>query len=264
MQLVIQAFLFLSPRSQKRYSSGDARLNWPVLIKCTKVGAPDGLAIGFELGMWGAFYCLMSGLSVVHIMVASIAQTVILLFIWFGVGLEQGLGALSGNLIGEGRQDQLPAVMRSSNIISLAFAAGTAVIIWALGDQLVELLLQNPETLEGVENVRALTPEQIDACRATSRHGLFAVWLYLAIETFRMPAQGLLRGAGDTLYLMLASSLSILLFQVLPTYVFMVQWGMPVETLYSIWLGYSVIIWAVLYGRYRLHTCRKSAMILSS
>lgn len=54
-----------------------------------RVGIPPALFVLFELLGWATFYMMMERISTKHILVASVTQSILLLFLFFGLGLEK-------------------------------------------------------------------------------------------------------------------------------------------------------------------------------
>lgn len=237
VQLVVLMWLFLLPQYRERYKTHNAALDWKLMGHCFRIGFPDGFGIVVELAMWGSFYCAMSHLSLTHVMVASIGQTLFMLFLWYPVGMEQGLSSLTGNLIGAGQDERIPELMRRAFFLCTLFAALVALLFYFCGDWLIQLFLSHPTSLEGTEGSSSISATAYAICFEQAHIGLFPLWIYLVLEVFRLAIHGILRGAGDTLFLMLSITSTVIILQVLPTYFILMRFPLPEWALFIVWIA---------------------------
>ncbi|GAJ18568.1 unnamed protein product, partial [marine sediment metagenome] len=78
-------------------------------------------------------------------------------------------------------------------------------LFWIGGDWIVSLFLKNPENLEGGKHLSALTPEQLAEAREYVLQSCVVIGVYIVIENIRCLLYGVLRAAGDTLFILLLS-----------------------------------------------------------
>lgn len=236
LQFFIFFFLFLRPKNRERFNTHRMRVDLPAIKEYVRVGLPDGIGVFMELAMWGVFYCVMSQVGFIHVMVASIGQTLILLFIWYYIGLQQALGSITGNLIGAQQTERIPHLMRSATILMAYLAVGCGALMAFFGESLINLFLNNPSMLEGAEGVSAISHTELKECFEYAYMGLIPVWAYIVLDGLRSMFHGALRGAGDTLFLMVVTTVTIFFMQVIPTYTLMVYLKQPVWVLFLIWV----------------------------
>lgn len=237
----VSLWLFLRPKYRQAYNTGDCSLRPKMLWRCVKVGGPEALAITLELGAWSTFYCLLSELSPLHIMVASVGQSLLMLFFWFAIGVEHGASTVAGNLMGQGRQLEVWRVLRSSLSIIGAFALALGAMLWLAGDLITTAFLNDPSSMEGAEHLAAISPEDLDLARGLVSQSLFVIWLYIVLEDLRSVLYGLLRAAGDTAFLLWISVLCTWSLLLLPTYLIMSVWKAPPSASFGIWLSYAAL-----------------------
>lgn len=263
VQLVIMLKIFLKQTSRKQFDTANWNLQPGLLWDGIRIGAPEAIAVFFEISAWGAFYCLMSDLGMTHLLVAAVGQSVLLLFFWFGIGLEHGTAGVAGNLMGAGKMQEISCLIRSGLKINGIFALCLMAILWVAGDWLIWSFLSSPESLESFEHTGRMKPEDIENAWTHLRMGLLVIGVYICVENIRSMLYGLLRAAGDTMFILLLSICSVGILLLLPTYYLMTVWEMPVITMFAIWLTFSITTAGVTTLRY-LHGGWKERKLMTA
>jgi MATE family multidrug resistance protein len=250
MQVAALFYLFLKPEAREKYGTGNYVLKFKVWWDCVRIGGPEALGVVLELSAWGAFYMLFANLSTIHILVASVGQSMLMAFFWFGIGVENGISSVAGNLIGAGKKEEVRRAFYSGMKIVGVFSLALFCFL-ALGkDWIVDLFLKNPEGLEGAETLAALSVEQINDARLILVQSCFMIGAYVAIENVRCLLYGVLRAAGDTFFILMLSVMSTWSLLLLPTYQLMTVWKMPVSYCFWIWLWYAILTTGISYLRF--------------
>lgn len=248
VQVIIIGYMFLSKKNQETFGTGDYRFKPQAFFKCLKVGASPAIFILFELLGWATFYKMMEQIGPKHILVASVTQSVLLLFIFFGMGLEKGGAAVAGNLIGAKKLDEVKRVFKSGLKLSALFGICLALFLGCFPDFFTDLFFKNPEALSGSSII--VSPELLQEIKISLRIAMFALVIYLTLENVRWLLSGLLTSAGDTLYLMISGTVSIWAFMILPTYLFVLKAKGPIEITYIIWIFHSIMTAALYLFRF--------------
>lgn len=248
VQVVILGSMFLAKKNRETFGTNDYRFKPIAFFKCIKVGASPAIFVMFELLGWATFYKMMEGISGKHILVASVTQSVLILFVFFGLGLEKGAAAVSGNLIGAKKLDEVKRLFKSGVKLSLMFGGVLALILGFFPDLFTNLFFRNPEALSG--STLDVSPEMLLEVKIALRTAMFMLVAYLTLENIRWLLSGLLTSAGDTFYLLIAGALSIWVFMLLPTYFFVVKPKAPIETTFYIWIFYCIMAMGLLLFRF--------------
>jgi len=239
--------LFLKKENRNQYGTGQASLDWKTVRDMIRIGSPEALATTLELGAWAAFFSLLSHLSALHILVASVGQSMLMAFFFFGIGLEQGIASVCGNLIGAEKKDEVAHAFRSGMKIVALFGIVLFIFLWASGNWIINLFLDSPENMSGVSS---LTPAQLSEAKEYVRQSLFVIGAYIAMENVRCLLYGILRAAGDTFFILILSVLATWSLLLLPTYVLLTLWKMPVHISFLIWLSYAFLTTVFCYVRF--------------
>lgn len=246
-QVTALFILFLRRDARQKYDTGNYSLDWTVLRACVRVGGPEALAATLELGAWGTFYILLSNLGVTYILVTSVAQSILMATFWFGIGMEQGISSVAGNLMGQKKLSEVYRCFNSGLKIIGLFGLMLISFLTLCKGWIVNLFLANPETAEVFST---LTAEQLLDARTHLLQSLFVIGVYIVIESVRCILYGVLRAAGDTVFILVLSVASIWLLLLLPTYQLMSVWKLPVNASFWIWLTYASFTTATCYLRF--------------
>lgn len=237
-QALVLFGMFLSKRNRERKGSGLWHFSWPDFSACLKVGFSPALFITFELIGWAAFYHMMGLVSEQHIFVAGICQSVFMLFVFFGMGIEKGAIAISGNFIGSGNLSEINRLVRSGLKLIACFSLVLLFFMVLMPDLLINWFMNNKYALDhpsmelsgGLEQAKSLV-----------RTGLILVFFYTLMEKVRWLYSGILTSAGDTFFLLVSGSLSVWLGMVLPTYLFVVRPSGSITYAFATWVFYGAV-----------------------
>lgn len=238
-QTVMLALIFFKKRNRMAFGTNQSRLNLPEFRKCLKIGFPQGIFYGIEIFGWAVFYWMMTSLSKTHITISSICQSLIILLIFFSDGLGKGIAAIAGNFIGSKRLSLVYRTLRSALILQVCFVFTVSLLFFTYPTDLIDLLFF--KHFEGAGN--GLDPVMLEALQIC----LIFAFLYLFFEGVRWILSGFLTAAGDTLFLLIAGSLTVWIVLLLPVYLIVVKQQLSVDYAWLLAVIYSVIASAV-YG----------------
>ena len=252
-QAAVLLYVFLKRKNREEKGAGLWHFSPKDFIACLKVGISPAIFVTLEIGGWAVFYHMMSLISEQHIYVAGICQSIFLLFVFFGYGLEKGAAAVAGNLIGAARISEVYRLLRIGLKLIFAFGLITGVLMIAFPDLLVTWFITNSTAESSMELAQA---------HSLIRIGLILIFVYMIMEKIRWLVSGILTAAGDTFFLMIAGSASVWLAMVLPTYVFIVRPSLSITYAFLIWVIYSTISMGLFFYRF-LQGKWKSMQIIS-
>ena len=233
------------------YGTADCRVDWDEMKKCWKVGFPQGIFSALEIFGWAVFYWMMTSLSEKHITVSSICQSFTIFLSFFCDGLCRGAAAVAGNFIGSRRHDLVNRVLRSGFILLLIFAAVSFLVLVVDPVDTVRLLF-----FEHFEEGRLVGT--IDASLASSlKICMIFAFTYIFFDGIRWVLGGLLTAAGDTLFLLIAGSLSVWIFLLAPVYLIVVRHQLPVEYAWGLSVAYAALFFLIYWIRFKRGAWRK-------
>ncbi|MCH9631658.1 MAG: hypothetical protein S4CHLAM37_16820 [Chlamydiia bacterium] len=262
VQAIVLFALFLRKQNREKYGTGDFAFKRKPFNQCVKIGMPPALFVFVELLGWAIFYWMMSKVSENHLLVSSVCQSILLLFVFFGLGIEKGAAAVAGNLIGAKKLDKVKNVLASGFKMIAMFSAVICIFFVIFPDFLMNWFIKTPGALEGNE-ITALSIMEIDTLKATIRTCLIFTGIYMVIEYVRWLLNGILTAAGDTMFLMVTGALCVWFFLLVPTYYFIVHQSGTMELAIMIWVGYSLLAAGIMYLRYYQGKWKKKSLLIA-
>lgn len=251
IQMAILLALFVKREHREKYGVTKFAFNSEIFYKTFKVGLPPAIFVGLEVLGWAAFYHLMSTISPKHIFIASVCQTIVLLFFFFGMGLEKGAIALSGNFMGAGEHSKVHNVLISG-----------LKLIGIYGGILIFFLVLFPEPLiNWFISTETHQISELGEIKGLIKIGLLISAFYIIFENIRWVLNGILTAAGDTLFLLIAGVINVWFLLLVPTYFFVVLPEASIFYAFVIWLVYGVIAAAVVYARFLLGKWKKKEIL---
>lgn len=240
VQIVIYLVLFLKPEHRQKYGTHHWPFERKLFFQCIRIGTPEAISVGVEIMMWGVFYNLMAHLSVAHILVTSVAQSILLLFAFFGLGLEQGASVMAGNKIGANRIDEVKQVLLGGIQLLIIFVVAMIFIFWVCQDCIVDIFFRAQNNEHG-ELFAGLSQQSLESAKNLLKSSLLWIVAYLAFDNIRWMINGILRSAGDTVFILYSGVLTIIAFMLIPAYVLMVKLQWPLKTFFVIWVFFAIM-----------------------
>lgn len=246
-QAAILAVLFFKKKNRDLFGTGKWRLNLDVFKKCIKVGLPPGIFFSLEIIGWTIFYMMMTKVGEMHITVSSICQSIVILLSFFFDGLNRGVASLAGNFIGSKKTELIKSLLKSSLRLLVIFTVVVSVFLVFDPKIIVDFLI--PGTIEQPAFLSQMTTGL--SFYTVLKICLICVFIYLFFQGIRWIFAGVLTAAGDTLFLLIAGSLSVWLFLLLPVYFIVVKFGLAVQFAWGLAAGYAVLLSLIYWYRYR-------------
>jgi MATE family multidrug resistance protein len=195
---------------------------------------------------------MMTSLSPLHITTANLVQSILMLYFFFGCGLEKGASAIAGNLIGANKKNMLSNLARSGVMLSFGYLLFTCVTLFLFADFLI-INLVNKETV----------PVDIPTLVYCTKMVMPLLAVYILFENFRWLLGGILIAAGDTFFMMLTGFFSVWIFMLLPTYLFVYVLKAHVIYAFWVWLFYSIFATLPIYFRYKSSGWKERARLIT-
>lgn len=209
--------LFLRRDNREKYGTGEYQPSSTLFWQCFRIGAPGAVFVTIEILGWAAYYAMMDYVSVRHITIVGIAQSIVLLLFFLAEGVNKAASAVAGNLIGAKKTFLIKKMVYAGFRIHLAFFALLCLVCVFYADWVTGLFLTKAD------------PAMVASMQESLRVCVFLTIVYLLFEGMRMVISGVLTAAGDTVFLLVAGSLSIWFLLVIPNYYLIVYLEMPVE-----------------------------------
>jgi len=230
-EVLVLWYIFLKRENRDKYQTHLYHLDRKEFTKCFRIGFPQAIFTTLEIVGFAIFYRMMTTLGEMHITISGVCQSILILLSFFFDGLSKGVAAVAGNFIGARKFDKIKQVLRSGVLLQLAFS--TAVLLFFLFDLKFIFTSLFPSITEG------RSPEEFARLYKSLTLCLYATYFYITFEGIRWVLSGILTAAGDTYFLLLAGTLSVWLFLLVPIYFIVVKPGLSVEIAWSLTAIYS-------------------------
>ena len=161
------------------------RPDWGALIKVFKLGAPIGLSILAETGLFSAASVMMGWIGVIALAAHGIALQLASLTFMAHLGLSHAVTIRMGNAAGRKDRSAMIEVTKAGMVISVCWSLLTIILFVGFGAQLISLFLDADEA----------------ARDAIIAYGIALLWiaaLFQLVDGGQVLAIGLLRGVQDT------------------------------------------------------------------
>lgn len=243
---VALGYLFLKKENREYFGTKFWKIDFNEMKKCLTVGIPPGLSYALEIFGWAVFYWMMTDLGEKHITIASICQSFTILLSFFYDGLSRGAAAVAGNFIGSKRIELVKKVLRSGCYLLVFFSLSTALIFVVEPIDTVRLLF--------IENPAPTMQYSLKIC-------MIYAFIYIFFEGLRWLVSGLLLAAGDTMFLLIAGTLSVWGFLLAPVYFFVVKNELSIESALGVTVLYAVLSLGIYYIRFKKGAWQKIDLV---
>ena len=251
----VLAYLFLKKENRVSFGTSQWRWNTEEMLKCCKVGFPQGIFCFLEILGWAIFYWMMTSLSEKHITISSICQSFTILFSFFSDGLSRGSAAIAGNLIGAKKHALVGKVLKSGLILMSCFTLTTSLLLVIDPvDTARVLFFTHFESGHIAGSIDPTLIESLKICMALS-------FVYILFDGLRWLLGGLLVASGDTLFLLIFGSLSVWGFLLIPIYLVVVQNRLGVEYAWGLTVSYSILFFGAYLLRFKKGNWQKHDLI---
>lgn len=237
-QAAVLAYFFLQKANRTAYGTDNWKWEPTLFWQCVRIGLPGALFDCIEILGWATFYYMMTIAGEKYITIAGICQSITILFFFFAEGIRKAVSTISGNLIGAKRLSLVSQVILSGIKLHVIFFILLVLTLITFAHELLEQFLPHAQ------------PELIETLREPMVASLIGVSIYLLFEGLRMLFAGVLTASGDTLFLLIAGSVSVWLLLITPTYFIIVQGQAPIVVATYLWVFYSLSACILYCGRF--------------
>ena len=227
---------FFHSKIRTKYKTFNFRLQIDKLQKYLKLGFAGGLSHMLETSSWAVIYYLLANVAKEDAMLQSIAVSVNLFMAFIVCGLERGAMAITSNLLGAQKREQVGKVLVNSSYIHLAFV----VVIAGIFKFYPELIVNNFIRFD-------VSPEIFQ--RAADL--LWLVLLYFLIDGFVWIIAGIVEAGGDINYMMITIASCLWGIVAIPDYFLYKCHLLHVERTWMLLFISIVTSATVLYHRYK-------------
>ena len=210
--LVIFIGFYFEPIHVARFSIKQSfHLDRRILRRFLRLGVPSGVEMFLNVAAFNLFLLMFQSYGIAEAASAAIVFNWDILSFIPMIGLNVAIISLIGRHIGAGNPEKMNEVIRAGFLSGLGYSSLLAIAFWVLRDPLVSIFLE-----PGSSNT---------SIRTLSSFMMMGLATYVMADAIILVAGGVLRGAGDTRWLMWASVL-IHWFMLIVQYFVIKVWDM--------------------------------------
>ncbi len=190
--LLIFFSFYLEPVHAARYSvKKSLRLDKGILRRFLRLGVPSGMEMFLNVAAFNLFLLMFQSYGIAEAASAAIVFNWDIVSFIPMIGLNVAIISLIGRYIGAGNPDKMNEVIRAGFTSGLLYSSLLAISFWVWRDPLVAIFLESD-----------IADTSIKPLSGFMMKGLAT---YVMADAIILIAGGVLRGAGDTRWLMWAS-----------------------------------------------------------
>jgi multidrug resistance protein, MATE family len=221
------------------------RLNGAIFSKLIRLGAPGGAQVFLDVFAVSFFIILAGRIGKAELTATSIVFAANSPAFMPLLGLSAGLAVVVGQAMGAGKPEEAKRAAGSAMRLMAVYMVVMAGLFLGVPNQLAEFFRPREADADFAAALRLCRP-------------LFA-WVVVvgACDVILHTSFGVLRGAGDTRFLMQASAVISIIGLIVPAYVAVAWFGVGVNGLWGLFAAYAIVLAGVLWLRYRAGTWQK-------
>ena len=162
-----------------------------IIRRYVKLGLPSGIEMFLNMAAFNLFLLLFQSYGIAAAASAAIVFNWDILSFIPMIGLNIAIISLSGRFIGAGEMDKTQQVMAAGFVLGIGYSAILAVLFLFYREPLVGIFIS--------------PGANYDEIKALSNFMMIGLSSYVMADAIILVASGILRGAGDTRWLMIAS-----------------------------------------------------------
>ncbi|HET9843982.1 MAG TPA: MATE family efflux transporter [Gammaproteobacteria bacterium] len=243
--------LFLSKTNRVKFGTGNWRLHWGSFRQCMRIGLPNSLGHMAAITAWTIVLHLLASTSFEHITVFTIGQSIWILFSFITDGSSKAMSAVAANLIGSNNIHKIKKVLVSGILLQCIYAVFLAVPLLITPHLMIDLFIPD------------VTDTHIQSIKSLLAAGCFWLWIAFVGDAITWVIAGILTAAGDTIFIMIMSTLASWIFGMLPIYIMVVKYhGAPNVSLNLIAL-FTTLTAISFYLRYKTNHWERKALLIA-
>ncbi len=221
-----------------------------LLSRLMRYGIPSAVQFSLDIFAFTFFILMVGRIGNLELAVTNIVLSINSLAFMPMMGFSLGTSTLVGQALGRNRVDQALAATRATIRIVLCYIFLLLFVFLLLPQPLLELF-----------RPKQMTPEDYNAIREAGIILLRFVSAYIFLDALYMVCIGVLKGAGDTRFIMWSIGLLSLVAMIVPIYIGVVVYGAGLYYAWSCATFFVFCLFASSFWRYRQGRWKKVRVI---
>ena len=202
---LLLTFHYLKPKIREKYKTLTLAFDMKLMHESLRIGLPSAIGHTIELLGWSLLFYFSAKQGDVFLTVFVVGQTIFHFFIFLIDGLEKGTTAVASNLIGSKQMKLMPKLIRSATKL---------ILLWSL--VLLPFMLIWPQIVLDILEIDEARYIYGSEVYRQSIWALRYVWLFMLIDSFVWVLIGIMKSAGDTVFIMIVNPACAFIFGFIP------------------------------------------------
>ena len=226
---------YLSPKHKSKFFVAQSlRLDRGIMRRYLRLGMPSGLESFMNTSSFNLFLLLFQSYGVVQGAAMAIVFNWDMLSFIPMIGLNIGVMSFIGRLVGGGHMQRANQVISSGFIVGLGYSGVLAVLFFVFRENLVDVFRTSGENFVAI--------------RELAGDMMIGLVTYMLADATILVAGGVLRGAGDTRWIMI-TSISVHWIMLLAQYAVIVVYDYGPRVSWWVFVAMLVILGVLYLGR---------------
>ena len=215
-----------------------------------RYGVPGALQFSLDIFAFTFFILMVGRMGTVPLAASNIVISISSLAFMPALGFSFGISSMAGQALGKGRPEEARAAAWSGIHILLTYTLILDLFFIFTPDFFISIFIHSGESGGQYEEIIMMASKIL---------GLVAI--YILLDVFYMIFAAVLKGAGDTRFLLLAIFWASLFCMIIPLYTGINYLGMGIYTAWACIVGFIATLCLLISKRYRMGRWEKMLVI---
>jgi MATE family multidrug resistance protein len=197
------------------------RIDLEILGRLLKYGVPGALQFSLDIFAFTFFILIVGRMGTIPLAATNIVISISSLAFMPALGFSFGMSSLTGQALGRGKPQEARAAAWSGIHILMVYTLSLGTLFVFAPEFIIEMFMDADEMGANYESILQMGSVLLSI-----------VAIYILLDVFYMIFAAVLKGAGDTRFLLTAISIASLFCMLIPLYVGINYMGM---TIYTAW-----------------------------
>ena len=237
---LLTIFIFTQENSKKYHLFSSIRFEPNLFGRLLRFGIPGSLQFTLDILAFTLFILLVGRIGKLELAATNIVISINALAFMPSMGVSQGVSALVGQSLGRKKPDHARNITWSSIHLLLLYIVIVDLVFIFLPEQVLALFIPASHS-----------PEEYGEIVKIGVSLLQIVSAYLLLDAMYMVLSGVLRGAGDTRFMMWSIGVASVVFMIIPVYFGVTHFGFNIKQAWYCVLAFIGALFLIVSYRYR-------------
>jgi MATE family multidrug resistance protein len=236
---IVYFLLIMSKKNNYIYKTRNIKFDFQLIKKILHYGLPNGMEIFFGVIGIGFFIIVVGTFNKNELIASNIISNICYIFLMPIIGFGMAISVITGKHIGENKIILIHKSVKSAIHISCIYVIFTIFILFFFKNQLIYKFLTGIE-INSIKHIKFIISN------------LFIIlYIYIVFDTGNIIFASVIKGAGDTVFVMKKMLFVSILFEIVPIYIFVIllKYGIYIAWLFL--LLSVILLFFIFYFRYK-------------